>query len=210
MSRFIQSDSAESLASFGRALIRSIAKTGVGDIQQWEHLAWRLEPQVEQLLCDYRVEAFISRADASVRLTPEQWINLAADRVEVEKRARVQRYMHEREIAFDDGSSWLDRWEAASDANEPIVEGEWNGFMRSDSKAWSLALLEFEFGTMSTIGAMGWSQGMNDLKNDGVPFRGRSERARELVAQGFTPREYRLVRQRLGATPRAHAQALSV
>lgn len=210
MSRFIQSDSAESLASFARALILSTAKTGVGDIQQWEHHPWRLQAQVEQLLCDYRVEAFISRADPSIRLTPEQWINLAADRVEVEKRARVEQYMHEREIAFDDGSSWLDRWEAASDANEPIVEGEWNDFTRSDAKAWSLALLEFEFPSGSTINAMGWSQAMDRLKKDGLPFGGRSERARELVAQGFTPREYRLVRQRLGATPRAHAQALSV
>lgn len=92
-----------------------------------------------------------------------------------------------------------------ADADDVVTENGWAGFTRGEATAWCWNLLHYEPHGFGLPGALVRHQAMKELEEGGIPDAfGYSERARELVARGLTPRGFREYQEALGAKPFVH------
>lgn len=154
------------------------------------------------VLREYQPVAFVSKSDTSDQLTIEQLHERVAE--------AERRYKRETEEATKRAVQELDElgWErieaayAAPDADEVIQDGGWSGFTRADATAWCWNLFQFELRGIAHPGSEVRVRASLELKAGGLPeVFGYPQRARELVALGLTPKQYRQHKEALGARP---------
>lgn len=85
-------------------------------------------------------------------------------------------------------------------ADEPIVDGGWAGFTRSEAIAWCHNLFQYEPHGFVHPGSEVRARALTALREGQLPEAfGYPERARQLRDSGLTPRSYRVHRESLGA-----------
>lgn len=89
---------------------------------------------------------------------------------------------------------------SAPDADEVVAEGRWAGLARGEAIAWCWNLFQYEPHGFVHPGSQLRLEAMQTLRAGGLPeVFGYPERAREHIARGLTPREYRRHKEALGA-----------
>ena len=142
---------------------------------------------------------FVGATEGST-ITADQLNELVGDATEnAEQEAKNQRESAAEERRL---LGWAKIEEALADPNADrvITEGRWAGFSRGDAVAWCWNLFQYEPHGFTHPGSQVRHEAMQQLQAGGLPeVFGYPERARELVARGLTPREYRRHQEALGA-----------
>lgn len=100
----------------------------------------------------------------------------------------------------DLGWSHIRAARAAADAEDILVDGEWEGFTRSDAIAWCWNLFQYEPHGFISPGNIVRHRALDELKAGSVPsVFGYARRARELKLSGATPESYRMAKEAIGA-----------
>lgn len=89
---------------------------------------------------------------------------------------------------------------AMPDADVVIAEGGWAGFTKGEAFAWSWNLFEYERRGIAHPGSQVHYESLQKLKRGDLPdVFGYAERAKQLVANGVDPNQYRQYKDALGA-----------
>lgn len=127
----------------------------------------------------------------------EELVKGAIKNAELEAKRRHESAAEQRRVL---GSAKVEEALAAPNADRVITEGCWTGFRWGDAVAWCWNLFQYEPHGLTHPGSQVRHEAMQLLQTGGLPeVFGYSERVRELVARGLTPREYRRHQEAFGA-----------
>ena len=126
--------------------------------------------------------ALISAATDEADRVGEEERRLAAETRRAEGQARVEAAL------------------AIPDAGAVITDGRWAGFTKGEAFAWCWTLFQYEPHGFVHPGTQVRHEAMQQLERGDLPtVFGYPERAKELKAQGLEPKQYRLLKEALGA-----------
>ena len=153
---------------------------------------------VRAVLAEHPPVSFASGSDGAT-LTLTQLTELVREAAAGAVRAR--REAEARNAAEDSQVGWelIQQALAAPGAEVPVEAGRWAGIARGTAVAWCWNLFQFERRGIAHPGSQVRHEAIQQLRTGGLPaVFGYPERARVLIAQGFTPESYRQQREALG------------